>query len=70
MGLGCRLPERQNRTVNWNQISERSPRLGSSLLIIAHDQPTIVQVKLLFTLLVTYGKHMDIYVYAAFRFVP
>jgi hypothetical protein len=28
------------------------------------------QVKLLSTLLVAYGKHMDMYVYAGLRFVP
>jgi hypothetical protein len=28
------------------------------------------QVKVFSTLLVTYGKHMDIYVYAGLRFVP
>jgi hypothetical protein len=52
--------------------------IGSSLTFIAdystycRTLQTLIsqQVKLLSSLLVTYGKHMDVYVYAGLRSVP
>lgn len=62
------------RVIRCIRISKGQVYIGSSLPIIAlmWTWQTLIsqQVKLLSTLLVTYGKHMDIYVYAGLRFVP